>query len=69
MCLGIPMKVKEIGEEFASVESSGLRRKVNIQLLCGLKKGDYVLVHAGFAIEKIDARRAKDTLKIIDEIR
>lgn len=69
MCLGIPMKIKTIEGEFAVVQTAGITRKINIQLLNGLKTGDYVIVHAGFAIEKLNPKRAKETLKIIDEIR
>ncbi len=69
MCLAIPMKIRKINADFAEVESGRLLRKVNIQMLPGLKPGDYVLVHAGFAIQKVDPERAKETLKLIDEIR
>ena len=69
MCLGIPMKVVKIKGDFAEVESGRLLRNVNIQMLKHLKIGDYVLVHAGFAIQKVDAQRAKETLRIVDEIR
>lgn len=69
MCLAVPMKIKKIDGEFAEAESAKLARKINIQLLSGLKPGDYVLVHAGFAIEKVDAAMAKETLKFINEIR
>ena len=68
MCLAIPLKVKKINGDFAEVESGRLLRNVNIQMLSGLKPGDYVLVHAGFAIQTIDPKKAKQTLKIIDEI-
>jgi len=69
MCLGIPMKIKSIDGDFAQVESARLIRTVNIQMLSGVKIGDFILVHAGFAIQKIDPKRAKETLRIIDEIR
>jgi len=62
------MKVKVIEGEFAEVETGRLTRKVNVQMLGGLKAGDYVIVHAGFAIQKIDARKAKETLDIIEEL-
>ncbi|MDD2927947.1 MAG: HypC/HybG/HupF family hydrogenase formation chaperone [Candidatus Omnitrophica bacterium] len=68
MCLGIPLKVIEINGDFAQVASGRLLRKVNIQMLPGVKSGDYLLVHAGFAIQKIDPKRAKETLRIINEI-
>ncbi len=69
MCLGIPMKILRIDNEFAVVETGRLQRTVNIQMVGGLKRGDYVVVHAGFAIEKVDPEKARQTLKIIDEIR
>lgn len=69
MCLAIPMKIKKIQGEFAKVDAAGLTRTVNIQMLPGLKTGDYVLVHAGFAIGKVDTQKAKETLEFIDEIR
>ncbi len=68
MCLGIPMKIRKIQGEFAEVESGKLIRTVSIQMLSHVSQGDYVIVHAGFAIEKVDAKKAKETLKIIDEI-
>ena len=68
MCLGIPMKIRKIKGDFADVEVGQLIRTVNIQMLSYIRKGDYVIVHAGFAIEKVDPQKAEDTLKIIDEI-
>ncbi|MFC1804724.1 HypC/HybG/HupF family hydrogenase formation chaperone [Candidatus Omnitrophota bacterium] len=69
MCLAIPMKIKNIKGDFAQVESGRLIRTINIQMIAGIRKGDFVLVHAGFAIEKVDPERAKETLRLIDEIR
>ncbi len=63
------MKIKEVKQGFARVESGGLSRLVNIEMLPDIKVGDYVLVHAGFAIEKVDPERAKETLRMLDEIR
>ncbi len=68
MCLGIPMKIKSIKGEFAEVETARLRHTINIQMLSSVKVGDYVIVHAGFAIQKIDSEKAKETLRLIDEI-
>ncbi|MFH0826879.1 MAG: HypC/HybG/HupF family hydrogenase formation chaperone [Candidatus Omnitrophota bacterium] len=68
MCLGIPMRIKKIKGDFADVESARLIRTVNIQMLPKAQVGDYVIVHAGFAIQKLDPARAKETLKMIDEI-
>ena len=68
MCLGIPMKVLKIEGDFAQVESGRLIRSANIQMLRGLKRGDYVIIHAGFAIQKVDAKKARETLRLIEEI-
>lgn len=68
MCLAIPMKIKSIEGEYAFVEAARLIRKVNIQMLSNVKVGDYVLVHAGFAIQKVNPDKAKETLRLIDEI-
>lgn len=68
MCLGIPMRVKKIEKEFAQVEAAGLSRTINIQMLSTVEVGDYVLVHAGFAIERLDPKKAKETLRIIRQI-
>lgn len=68
MCLAIPMRIKEIRGDLAQVQAGGLRRTINIQMLGEVKVGDYVLVHAGFAIQKVNPSEAKRTLKIIDEI-
>ena len=62
------MKVKKIKQEFAEVESGRLVRTVNIQMLLNIKAGDYVIVHAGFAIQKVDPEKAKETLDLINEI-
>jgi len=62
------MKIKEIKGNFATVETGRLKRTVNIQMLAGLSVGDYVIVHAGFAIEKLDPERAEETLRIIHEV-
>ncbi|MDP2941478.1 MAG: HypC/HybG/HupF family hydrogenase formation chaperone [Candidatus Omnitrophota bacterium] len=69
MCLGIPMKIIKTKGEFAEVESGRLVRTINIQMLPHIQLGDYVIVHAGFAIEKVDPRRAEETLRLVDEIR
>jgi len=68
MCLAIPMRVKSINGAYAKVESGRLLRHVNIQMLAGLKAGDFVIVHAGFAIQKLDPGRARETLRIVNEI-
>lgn len=68
MCLAVPMKVVQIDGEFGIAELGGLRRKVNLQLLPKIKVGDYIIVHAGFGIEKLGAEEAEETLRMINEI-
>ncbi len=69
MCLGIPMKILSKKGEYAMVASGGTKREISIALIRDVKVGDYVIVHAGFAIEKLDEKRAKETLDILNEIR
>lgn len=68
MCYAIPAKVTEIRGEEAQVDYGGVAKKVNISLLRGLRVGDYVLVHAGFAIERLDRKSAEESLKLIEEV-
>lgn len=69
MCLAIPMKIRKVKGGFAEVETDGLRRTVNIQLLSAVKIGDFVIVHAGFAIQKLDLKTAKENIRLMHEIR
>lgn len=68
MCLAIPMRIKKIEGNFAIVETARLTRRINIEMVSSLKVGDYVIVHAGFAIQKIDKEAAEQTLKATYEI-
>ena len=65
MCLGIPMKVVKIDGDEGIVESGGLKKKANFSLMKTVKPGDYILLHAGFAIEKIKVAEARKTLKAL----
>ncbi len=65
MCLAIPMKIRKRQGNRAEVEAGGLIRTVNISLCPRSKAGEYVIVHAGFAIQKVNARQARETLKIL----
>ena len=69
MCLAVPAKVKSIDKTIASVDFGGVRKKVSLGILDGVKEGDYVLVHAGFAIAKVEKEEAENTLKVIDELK
>jgi hydrogenase expression/formation protein HypC len=73
MCLAIPGKIVEIVDaenHLAKVDVGGVRRSVNIGMLDedGLSVGDYVLIHVGFAMSKIDEAEAEETLRILKEI-
>jgi len=73
MCLAIPGKIVEIVDEdnsIAKVEVGGVKRNINIGML-GKEEaqvGDYVLIHVGFAMSKVDEKQAEDTLRILKEI-
>jgi len=69
MCLGIPMKIVEILDRFnARAETMGVKRAVRIELVPGVKEGDFVLVHAGFAMEIIDQNDAQERIEIFEEM-
>jgi len=67
MCLAIPGKIVKIEGEHAIVDYGGAVRRANISLV-DAKVGDYVIVHAGFAIQKLDEREATETLKVWEEL-
>ncbi len=67
MCLGVPMQVKTIENEMAVCEIDGVQREASLMMIDNVRVGDYVLIHAGFAIEKIDAEEAQLTLKALRE--
>lgn len=68
MCLAIPMKIVAKEGFSATVEAEGVSREINLRLLENAQVGDFVLVHAGFAIEKIDEQEAKETLDLMQHI-
>ncbi len=68
MCLAVPMKITEIAEGTAICEVDGVRREASLMMLEDAVVGDYVLIHAGFAIEKIDPVEAQKTLDIFREV-
>ena len=68
MCLAVPMKVIKIEGTEGIVQLGKVKRRVNFQLLEEVKVGDYVIVHAGFAIQKFDEEEAKKTLDLFREM-
>ena len=68
MCLAIPSKIVSISDGMAEVEVSGAIVKASLQLLPEAGVGDFVLVHAGFAIQLLDEAEALETLKLLEGI-
>jgi len=65
MCLGVPMEVKTIENDIAQCEIDGVQREASLMMIDDVKVGDFVLIHAGFAIEKLDHEEAEETLKAL----
>jgi len=65
MCLAIPSKITQIENEMATIDVDGVQREASLLLLADAQIGDYVIVHAGFAIQKIDEVAAQETLKLL----
>ncbi len=69
MCLAVPSKIIEIDGSMATVDVMGLRKQISLMLLPEEPKiGDYVLVHAGFAINRMEPAEAQEALKIFEKI-
>ena len=72
MCLGIPGQIVEVVDpehHIAKAEVSGVRRNVNIGLLAGdISIGDWVLIHVGFALSKIDEEEAQATREFLEQL-
>ena len=68
MCLAVPGKVIEVNGPLAVVDFGGVKREVRLDLLPDIKPGDWVIVHTGFAIEKLEEKRAKEILEAWAEV-
>ena len=69
MCLGVPMQVKTIDGDLAMAEIDGVQREASLMLLDDeVKVGDYVIVHAGFVISRLDEEQARETLAMMREV-
>lgn len=69
MCLGLPAKVLSIDGNNSNVEMMGVTSTISIELLENVKLGDFVLVHAGCAIQILDEEEALKTIEIFEEIK
>jgi hydrogenase expression/formation protein HypC len=65
MCLAIPSKIVRIENSMATIDVDGVQREASLLLLEDAAIGDYVIVHAGFAIQKIDEASAQETLSLL----
>ena len=69
MCIAFPLKIKSLlPDSLAMAEGNGIERRVSVRLLKDVAVGDYVLVHAGYAIERITAEQAEVNLAIFSEM-
>ncbi len=69
MCLAIPLKLVEINGKTAVGEAMGMRREIRVDFIEEPKIGDYVIVHAGFAIERLPEQQALDDLEAWEDVR
>ena len=69
MCVGVPMQVLSIDSDTAITEIDGVKREVNLMLLVDeVQVGDFVIIHAGFAISKLNQEEARETLEMMREL-
>ena len=68
MCLAIPGKVIKIDSEMATIDVGGVKRSASLMLLADVEVGDYVIVHAGFAIHKVDSGEAQASLRLFRKL-
>lgn len=68
MCLAIPMQVKSMTGETALCEIDGVKREASLMLVENVQVGDFVLIHAGFAMEKLDPAEAETTLALFRQL-
>jgi hydrogenase expression/formation protein HypC len=65
MCLAIPSQITHIEDQIATIDVAGVQRQASLLLLEDARIGDFVIVHAGFAIQKLDADAAQETLMLL----
>ncbi len=68
MCLAIPARVIQIEEGLGLVELGGVVREASFMLLPDVQVGDYVLLHAGYALQRVDEAEAEETLRLLAEM-
>jgi hydrogenase expression/formation protein HypC len=68
MCLSVPMRVTEIRGTRGRADIGGVSRQIDLRFLEDVGIGDYVIVHAGFALQKLDPEEARETLSLLREM-
>ncbi|WP_153111834.1 HypC/HybG/HupF family hydrogenase formation chaperone [Propionivibrio limicola] len=69
MCLAIPARVEQlVGDDVAIVDFGGVRKEISLSLVDNVNVGDYVIVHVGFALQKLDVEEAERTLALFAEM-
>ncbi len=69
MCLGLPMRLLEIeSNQMGLAETLGVSRKISLHLVPDVEVGDYLMVHAGYAIERINTEEAASRLRLLEEM-
>ncbi len=69
MCLAIPLKIKSIKEKTALCQAKGLTQNVRVDFTPEAKPGDYVMVHAGFAIQTMTEQEARENIELLEDIK
>jgi hydrogenase expression/formation protein HypC len=68
MCLAVPAKIIDRQDLMATVDVNGVTRKISMMMLPEAQVGDYVLIHAGFAIQTVDEEEARRTIELLKEL-
>jgi len=68
MCLAIPARVVEIDGVMATVEVGGVEKEISLALVDGISIGDYVIVHVGYALNRLDPEEAEETLALFAQV-
>lgn len=69
MCLSVPAEILSVEGEMAMASVGGAVREISLQLLDDIKPGDFVLLHTGYALEKISREEAEETLRMLNELK
>ena len=68
MCLAIPAIVRSLDGPLATVEVAGVTRQASVHLLDDVRVGDYLIIHAGFALSRLDEQAAQETMRLLETL-